>query len=420
MTEQKDVQSGTPHVTNFNIAASQLKEPQDSGHKSDVPPAEESSTSWLEKHKDSFIQVKRSGALHRHRPNVQRPKARSVEEARQKQRRNTLDRLLNLDNGVVSPRAQDERDAPAQQGSDVLGPMSQWRNRVYRVRKRVGDFLGRAGAAVYPASGVERKQLDTFEAEMDQAEKPQQQQQQQQQVGEGEPVQYPNLGGELAKLGEATPANNQAQEHQEVNNNDNSNNTAHQIAESLLEELLGEQQARLLEERLRQLRGEDTEEVVPSNDDDAPAASTLPLPLPPLLPPLLPSKSPSPRPFHINHVAHLAPSYIAAQQSRQRADRRQTPPPPPPPPSSSSPLPQKSSRRGTGGYNTTATTTTTTTTTIATRSRNSSNTQVDTAQQRISAQPLWKGANRSREIWFGVGPGTGRDVGGRRGQGRRV
>ncbi|KAI0096489.1 hypothetical protein F4814DRAFT_456593 [Daldinia grandis] len=380
VAEQKDAQPGTPHVTNFNIAASRLKRLQINGHKSDVPPPpeEESSTSWLGKHKDGFVQVKRLSAFRRRRPSVQRRETGGVAEGRQKQRRNTVDRLLNLGEGVIPPRVEDRRDV--QQGSDILGPIIQWRNRAYRVRKRVGDFLGRAGARVYPTSGLEGKQLNVFEAEINQHED-QHQQQQQQQVSESE----------LAKLGEATPATNQAQEHQETS--DNSGNTAHQATESLLGEFVGEEQARILEERLRRLRGEDAEEGVRSSNT-APAA---PAPPPP-------PKTSGPRPFHIAHVAHLAPSYIAAQQSRRRAQQHHPTPPPSPQQQQQQQQQQQPPHHRTGSATTTA----------------CSNTQVDAAQLRTTTQPLWEGAKGSREIWFGVGSGTGRDVGGRKGEGRRV
>ncbi|KAK6955596.1 hypothetical protein Daesc_003238 [Daldinia eschscholtzii] len=420
--ENKDAQSGSPRKAGI-AAAIQPGEQQDGNAEANGPSPEDGLNDWLESNKENILENRRPGAVRR---NVQRSRTRGALQTRP--RRNTVDRLLNLGSRAIdSPRSPVEQEAA--QISNILGPMSSWRNRVYRVQKRVRDFLGRASSLFYPAYEVDERQLDALRERIDRRENPlpsppqpqQQQQKQQHQASEGEQVLYPDLSEQIARLEVATPTNNQAQMV-------DSNNTRviSTVPQSYtLEQSLGEQQAKALEERLQRLREDDAVAVAvaidpnPGPQEAVPGRASAQAALTPL------SSSPAagsvPRPFHINQTAHLAPSYIAARLPRRRTPSPLSPhhhhPPPLPPslptPPSSSPSPppapsRRSSRR----------TSRNTTTTDAIK-HNSSNNQAETT--RVKSTPLlWDGAKRTREIWFGVGPGTGRDVGGRKGQGKRV
>ncbi|OTB16109.1 hypothetical protein K445DRAFT_95400 [Daldinia sp. EC12] len=391
--ENKDAQSGSSRKAGTD--AIQLEEQQGGNSKVDGLLAED----WLESNKENILESRRSTAVRR---NVQRPRTRGALQTRP--RSNTVDRLLNLDSRAVdSPRSPVEQEA---QISNILRPMSSWRNRIYRVQKRVGDFLGRAGSLFYPAYKVDERQLDALRARIDRRENPLPSPPPpppQQQASEGEQVLYPDLSGQIARLEVAAPANNQAQMVD--------SNNAHVIStvpqSYTLEQSLGEQQAKALEERLQRLREADAVAVAvaiepnPGPQEAVPGRASAQA--------ALTSSSSSaansvPRPFHINQTAHLAPSYIAARLPRRRTPSLSPPLPPPPPPPSSPLAPSRRSRN--------------TTTTNAIK-HNSSNNQAETTKAK-STPLLWDGAKRTREIWFGVGPWTGRDVGGRKGQGKRV
>ncbi|KAI1805710.1 hypothetical protein F4811DRAFT_513974 [Daldinia bambusicola] len=438
--ENQGTQSGRPQTPNYGAAtASRLGEQQQKeNYESDVLSPEGPPSPWLESNKENILGSRRSTASRR---SVQRtrPRTRSALQMKQRQRRNTLDRLLNLSIGPQSPGSPVGQEEA--QISDVLGPMAFWRNRVYRVQKRVGDFLGRTGSSFYPAYGVDETQLDALTVEIIRKENPLPSPpppQQQQQVSEGESVSYPDLSGQAVGSEAVAPPPPPDVQAQVIDSSDA--DAAFTVPQRItLDEALGEQQARTLEERLQRLR-EGTVPPIQPNPGPQEAVPGKAIALASFTPP---SSSSAPRSFHISQTAHFAPSFVTAQHHLRQATARQpsppvlqpqpyvpTPsPPPPPPPSSSTPTPtptpsrRSSHRRSSRNTSTTttasATATNATTTSPNNNSGSSSTPQTETSQA-MSAQLLWDGATRTREIWFGVGPRTGRDVGGRKGQGKRV
>ncbi|KAI1471620.1 uncharacterized protein F4812DRAFT_186692 [Daldinia caldariorum] len=431
-------QSGRPQNANHDAAttASQFGEKQGRNYESDGLLSE-----GLGSDKENIRGGTRSTAAARRSVQRPRPRARSAPQTRQRQRRNTLDRLLDLSIGPEAPGSPPAGRGDEAQISDVLGPMGFWRNRAYRVQKRVGDFLGRTGSIFYPAYSVDESQLDALTVEIDRKENPLPSPEQ---VSEGEPVSYPDISGQVVGSAAAAaaassppsppPPDAQAQVTDSDSDGDDATPTVPQG--TTLSEVLGEQEARELEERLQKLREDSAVPIEPDNPGPQEAVPGKAIALAALTPPS-PSSS-IPRSFHISQTAHLAPSFVAARHHlRQTTVRRRPSPPvspqptqrylptPSPPPPSSSPTPTpspRSSRRRSSGDTSTGTSTTTATTTATnynSSSSSGSNSQTETYQAK-STQLLWDSAKRTREIWFGVGPGTGRDVGGRKGQGRRV
>ncbi|KAI8964957.1 hypothetical protein F5Y11DRAFT_362866 [Daldinia sp. FL1419] len=373
----------------------------------------------------------------RKRPNILGPRTMpDTWEAAKEQRRSSLDRLLNLDE-LFSPEpsllASSSSRLAQRSVSDMPGQLASWRNRAYRVRKRVGDFLGRTGAIIYPASGgLEKMQLDGLDRLVQEMQRS---------------ASYPNLKDALAEL-VRTPVPYAVEQGGDVPNtrstfshsidtttaavtstgnnrpdgdgdnsnkdsgNDNDNNNpepipkVHQIPQAFLEEVLSKDQANTLNERLWRLRGEGPRDKTPS-----------PVPKPGVTLPRTPTPdihkpSPGPsagKPFHISQVSHLRPSYILAQQTRkQHTPSSRLPAESPSPPTPPQPIPLIAVPTPPNPFPP-----------LSLPSPTPPILQPDSSQPR-RIRPLWAGAKPTREVWFGVGVGTGRDVGAKKGLGRRV
>ncbi|KAI0837377.1 hypothetical protein F5Y06DRAFT_297703 [Hypoxylon sp. FL0890] len=275
------------------VAAIQLVEYQER-YGSDAVPPEDIFASWLEENRERFIEARRAA---RNR-NASGSNPRSIGGTKStRERVSSLKRTPNSTAEGKSPRNQGKRGTQ-EDGDDAKGirrHIEKCRRRVCGMGKRVGRLLSRAGAAVHPADKTEQAQLKASGKEVVHDDS------------------YP-IG--LVQGSEYTAENATVQEEQERGATSTSNNNRTMLSQQQspqelprdlpLKRIEGRSMLNIVDEPRPGTNGRmsycsDTTTLGQSEREAAPSP-------------------PEQRgPFHISQVAHLAPSHIAAERSRERS-----------------------------------------------------------------------------------------------------
>ncbi|KAI2466823.1 hypothetical protein F4781DRAFT_336611 [Annulohypoxylon bovei var. microspora] len=249
------------------VAVGQLIEHQEH-HGSDAVPPEDVFASWLEENKERFVEARRVARKHSQIRNVNMPRTIN---------RKTTKFSSTPQSRGISPGPRADQDGQASSRTTGIR-----RRRVCNIRKGVCNLLSRAGAAIYPAGRRDREQLDVFEKSINYIHD------------------HPD---ELSQEDDTNYQNFADQEQdEEPSANDN-----HNIVHRTLKGVESESKANPIDEphpgsENESLSGDTTAIFDRSERESAP-------------PP------PERRGFHISQVAHLAPTYIAAQRSRSSHSR---------------------------------------------------------------------------------------------------
>ncbi|KAI2634267.1 hypothetical protein GGS26DRAFT_590109 [Hypomontagnella submonticulosa] len=236
-------------------------------HGSDSVPPADVLASWLEENRERFVKAWRASQKRKNSPSV------SVQED------GSPSCLPIPGRGGYTPK----RNSIA----DIYRRIRRCRRRVCGVRKRICDLLTRVGAAVYPADEAEAMQLHAFEKEVASENPP--------------PAQLP--GGNDVRTPSPCPDNGETAEQDAASSDDGT------------VDLREPRKFPGIHPRARQLRDAEGDGV----DEAHPRRATMSrdkVPLPAQSQrEAAPSPPEPPRRFHINQVAHLRPSYIAAQRA---------------------------------------------------------------------------------------------------------
>ncbi|KAI1418178.1 hypothetical protein F5Y13DRAFT_199249 [Hypoxylon sp. FL1857] len=289
-TNTQDVASGqiiTRSRSSYDIAsiiaARQLVEHQER-YGSDAVPPEDVFASWLEENRECFIEARRASR----NLNASGPKTRSTQDLA-----SSLTRPSGSKAGERSSKRRAKRDA--QESGNAPGisrHIQKCRRRVCSMKKKVGRLLSRAGAAMYsrgrewqtqPVDSEEKDVHDGHRSELLQGSK--------------NSAQYPT-GKEQQEIG--------------ANSTGENNSTMHSQQESPPEHPGAWPLDRIEDQSMLNI-----EEPRPSTPG-WPSYSSNTATLGRSEREAAPSPPDHRVPFHISHVAHLAPTHIAAERARER------------------------------------------------------------------------------------------------------